>query len=167
MTSIFLTALLTVLPIVPAQPPSVRLAMSKNLREALERSGFEDGIRTIDVPDLDRTLTSSAFGTSPDTFVAAYYFQDQLEGQGLGPLHVSLFDRSRREWVHKPDVTADVEKLGLRSGGSVAGVVVTRKILLVDTHYSPSAGFTVVLDRCPASSRRWGYGTCVATDGSI
>jgi hypothetical protein len=166
--TIFLAALLTLAPSTPAQPPSVRLAMSKNLREALERSGFEDGIRTTDVPDLDRKLTSSAFGTSSDTFVAAYYFQDQLEDQGLGPLHVSLFDRSRREWVHQPDVTADLEKLGLRSGGSVTRVVVTPKILLVDTHYSPSAGFTVVLDHSLSIvTSLLGYGAQVATDGSI
>src|SRR5712671_2193871 len=97
--ALFLAAVLSLSPSALAQPPAVRLAMSGSLRETLERSGFEDAIRTNNGPDLDRKLTSSAFGTSPDTFVAGYYFEDELDGQGLGPLHVSLFDRSRREWA--------------------------------------------------------------------
>ena len=137
MRTIVLAALLTVAPTMLAQSPSVRLAMSQNLREALERSGFEDGIRTDRSPDLDRKLTSSAFGSSSDTFVAGYYFQDEL-GQGLGRLRVSLFDRSRGVWVHNENVGAEVEKLGLMVGGSASGIVVNPNIVLIDTHASPS-----------------------------
>ena len=168
MTSILATALLAVLPIVPAQSPAVRLEMSVNLRQALERSRFEDGIRTANAPDLDRKLTSSAFGTSPDAFVAAYYFQDELEGQGLGPLHVSVFDRVRRQWVHKQNIIAEVEKLGMMAGGSVLGVVVHPKIVLLDTHVSPSAGFTLVLDRSlDVVTSLAGYRAHVTNEGSI
>ncbi len=165
---LFLAILLALAPVAAAQPPEVRLRMSGSLREALDRSGFDDGIRTNDGPDLDRRLTSSAFGTSSDTFVAGYYFQDELDGQGLGPLHVSLFDRSRRTWVHKANISADVERLGLMAGGSVLGVIVTPKTLLLDTHFSPSAGFTIVLDRSlnVVTSLR-GYRPRVTGDGSI
>jgi hypothetical protein len=142
--------------------------MSGNLREALERSGFEDGIRTNGGPDLDRTLTSSAFGTSPDTFVAGYYFEDELQGQGLGALHVSLFDRSRRDWIHKHNVSADVENLGLMAGGSVLGIVVNATLVSLDTHASPSAGFTIVLDRSlNVVTSLGGYRSRVTNDGSI
>jgi hypothetical protein len=163
-----LAAILSITPSVFAQPPAVRLDMSETLREALERSGFEDGIRTNNAPDLERKLTSSAFGTSTDTFVAGYYFQDELVEGHLGPLHVSLFDRSRREWIYKQNVTADVEKLGLMAGGSVLGIVVNPKIILLDTHFSPSAGFTVVLDRSlNVVTSLGGYGTRVTNEGSI
>jgi len=142
--------------------------VSESLREVLERSGFTDGIRTNGGPDLDRKLTSSAFGISPEVFVAGYYFQDELEGQGLGPLHVSLFDRQRQEWIHKHNITADVEKLGLMTGGSVLGIVVTPRMLLFDMHFSPSAGFTIVLDRSlNVVTSLGGYGTRVTNEGSI
>jgi hypothetical protein len=167
--TVLLAAILCVTPNLFAQPPTVRLAMSGTLRKALERSGFDDGIRTNNAPDLDRKLTSSAFGTSTDTFVAGYYFQDELvDGQGLGPLHVSLFDRSRREWVYGQNVTADVEKLGLMAGGSVMGILVNPRIILLDTHFSPSAGFTVVLDRSlKVVTSLGGYGTRVTNEGLI
>jgi hypothetical protein len=85
-----------------AQTPLVRLAMSQTLREALTTSGFDDAIVSADGPDLNRTLTSSAFGRTTDAFVAAYYFRDELDGEALGPLHVSRFERPARRWTHAP-----------------------------------------------------------------
>lgn len=167
MKSLFLVTMLIGIPDVFAQPPDVRLAMSVNLREALERSGFEDGIRTSGGPDLNRKLTSSAFGTSPDTFVAGYFFEDE-GGQGFGPLHVSLFDRSRREWVHNGNLAADLERLRMRAGGSVVDVTINPKIVLLDTHANPSAGFTIVLDRSlNVITSLGGYGTHVTNEGAI
>jgi hypothetical protein len=167
--SLVLVTLLIGVPSVLAQPPDGRLAMSVNLREALERSGFDDGIRTDGRPDLERKLTSSAFGTSPDTFVAGYFFEDELEaGQGLGPLRVSLFDRSRRKWVHKGNVVAELERLRMRAGGSVVDVTVHPRMVLLDTHANPSAGFIIVLDRSlNVITSLGGYGAQVTNEGAI
>ena len=63
------------------------------LRAMLASAGFEDGATGVGAHDLDRALTSSAFGTSADSFVAAYYFVDESPNQLLGPLRVSRFDR--------------------------------------------------------------------------
>src|SRR5262245_32742961 len=168
LTSVFLLVAVLEARAVSAQPPAVRLAMPASLREALERSGFDDAVRAENIPDLDRTLTSSAFGTSTDTFVAGYYFQDELYGQGLGPLHVSLFDRKRREWVHQPNVDRAVERLGMMAGGSVMSVGVWPTMVLLNTHFSPSAGFTVVLDRSlTVLTSLGGFGVHVANDGSM
>jgi len=142
--------------------------MSGSLRETLERSGFEDAIRTNNGPDLDRKLTSSAFGTSPDTFVAGYYFEDELDGQGLGPLHVSLFDRSRREWAHKHNVETELKELARFGIGSVNGIVVSAQTVLLDTHLSPSAGLTIVMSRSlRVLSALYGYGARITKEGAV
>jgi hypothetical protein len=151
-----------------AQRPAEDLFTSETLREALTRSDFADGVLTNNGPDLDRKLTSSDFGFSQDTFVAGYYFQDELKGLELGPMHVSLFDRGRREWIHEQNLGARIEKLGLRVGGSVTGILVTPQIILLDTHATPSAGFTVVLNRSlQILGSLGGYGPHAANDGSI
>src|SRR3954468_9774132 len=140
MTRILLTALLSVLSVDSAQPAAVQVAMAVNLRQALERAGFEGSIDATDRPDLDRELTSSAFGISSDMFVAGYFFADELQQQSLGPLHVSLFDRAQRRWIHNEDVRSEVAKLGMSAGGAVLGAAVDSKIVLLDTNLSPSAG---------------------------
>src|SRR5258707_9551628 len=125
----FVATLLLIGSWVTAQQPSGQLALSHNLREALLRSGFEDAIYTTGAPDLERVLTSSDFGRTPDTFVSGYYFEDELDGQGLGPLHISRFDRPSRRWVHAATITSD-------DRGSVMDVQIGRDYVLIEMHAS-------------------------------
>jgi hypothetical protein len=59
--------------------------MSPTLREALSRSGFAEAATIEGAPDLDRRLTSSGFGVDGTRFVAAYYFEDELDNQFVRP----------------------------------------------------------------------------------
>ncbi len=54
------------------------------LRAALVRYGFDTAVGAADAPRLDAPLTSSEFGASPTAFAAAYYFRDELQGEGSG-----------------------------------------------------------------------------------
>ena len=142
---------------------------SRTLREALVRGGFEDAIRTGRGADLDRGLTSSAFAKSATVFVAGYYFEDELDQQRrLGRLHVSLYDRRRNRWVHNDDVIAEAGRRGLDVGGSVLDVVISEKVVLLDTHATPSAGQTLVMDRSlHLLSSLSGFHARPTSDGSI
>ena len=72
------------------------------LRSALQHYGLEAAVRAADAPKLDAPLTSSEFAFSGGTFVGAYYFRDELHGQGLGRLRVSTFDKATGQWRHAP-----------------------------------------------------------------
>ena len=153
---------------VAAQPATAPPPQPGTLRAELQRSGFDAGIRTDHAPDLDRRLTSYALGTSVDTFVAGYYYEDELEGQRLGPLHVSLFDRSRRQWVTRHNVTASVAGLGQVAAGSVLGVTVHPQLVVLETHVNPSASFLFVLDRSlRILTSLEGYRPRLTNDGSL
>jgi hypothetical protein len=169
MTSCLLAVTLSLSTEVLAQSAAERVATSLTLRQALERSGFEDGIRTENAPELDRTLTSSAFAATADTFVAGYYFEDELTRQAtLGPMHVSMFNRTRRQWSHKHDVAAALEQLGLLAGGSVLDITVSPAFVLLHTHGNPSAGFCIVLDRSlNVITSIEGFGTQLTTEGGL
>jgi hypothetical protein len=147
---------------VAVQPRLAQLAMSQTLREALAISGFDDAIASVDAPNLGRTLTSSAFGSTAGAFVAAYYFEDELAGGALGPLHVSRFDRSSRRWTHGPSSAHD-------EGGSVLAVQIAGPYVLVEMDASPSAGRALLLNagdlRVVASV--YGFGVHIMRNGSI
>src|SRR5262245_25972032 len=85
------------------------------LRAMLARAGFDAGATGVGAPDLDRALTSSEFGTSTDSFVAAYYFADEAPNQLLGPLRVSRFDRPTHRWIDAkrfdPEIRGSVLKV--------------------------------------------------------
>ena len=144
------------------QPPLVRLAMSQTLREALTRSGFEDAIVSAGGPDLSRTLTSSAFDRTADAFVAAYCFRDELDGQALGPLHVSRFERPGRRCTHAP-ASANDER------GSVLAVQITGSYVLVQMHASPSAGHALLFNSADLGvvASVYGFGVHMMGSGSI
>jgi hypothetical protein len=145
-----------------AQPPDVRLAMSPTLREALSRSGFRDGEAAPETPELDRKLTSSAFGRSEQAFVAAYYFEDELKDGSLGPLRVSRFDRQARGWTHAAAFDENMS-------GSVTSVHSTPRYVLVSLHLTPSAGGVLVLgsSRLNLLVTLGGFAPLVMADGSI
>lgn len=122
------------------------------LRAALARYGFDNAVGAADAPRLDAPLTSSEFGASPTAFAAAYYFRDELKGEGFGRLHVSVFDRPSGRWKHAPAVRKPV--------GSVLGVRVSARYVLIEGHASPSAGVGVLLNRASLRvvTRLPGYG---------
>lgn len=151
-----------------AQSRDLTLSSARTLRQALERSGFDDAILASDGPPLDRQLTSWDGGVSADIFVAGYYFEDELNGPSLTRLHVSLFDRLRRKWPHRHDLGEEIENRGLMIGGSVIGVTVHPRVVVLGTHASPSAGFAIVLDRSlKLVASLPGYHARVMTDGSV
>ncbi len=106
------------------------LRESHTLRAVLQRTGFSDAIAVEAArPDLDRPITSWEFATSADSFVAAYYFIDELSGGGgLGPLHISRFDAPAHRWIQTPDPGEGV-------GGSVLGIELAGPYVLVDLHW--------------------------------
>ena len=132
------------------------------LRAMLTRAGFGDGATAAGAPDLERALTSSESGTSADNFVAAYYFADESSNQVLGPLHVSRFDRPTRRWVHAMPFDSEIR-------GSVLGVAVSARYVIVDLHWNPSAGQGVVLDSSTLALLGTfdGYGERELRDGVI
>src|SRR5688500_5605114 len=83
-------------------PPSPLLGIEQasTLREALVRAGFSDALARPGAPPLDRQLTSSDFGQDDRTFVCGCYFDDELKGERLGPLHMYRFDRGTRVWQY-------------------------------------------------------------------
>ena len=155
---------LCTLPRAEAQSPAERFSMSRTLREAVLTSGFGDAVSAEGARDLDRPLTSSSFTAASDSFVAGYYFVDELSrGQALGPLHVSWFHRQDRLWVHAPKID-DYTIIG-----SVLGIQITDRYILVDLHGSPSAGQGLVLERprLQVAATVSGYGLHMLTDGSL
>jgi len=130
---------LSVGPVQAQQRATVEAQEHATLRAMLTRAGFGDGATGVGAPDLERALTSSESGTSATSFVAAYYFADESPNQVLGPLHVSRFDRLTRRWIHAMPFDSDI-------GGSVLGVAVSARYVILDLHWNPSAGQGVVLD---------------------
>lgn len=114
-----------------------RLGTSQTIAEALTRSGFDRALAAPSAPDIHRELTSSEFGTAADTFVAAYYFADQTVGAGLGPLHVSLFEKG--SWIHATEVP--------EPAGAVLDVRISGRYVVINTHRTPSAGSGLVFER--------------------
>lgn len=108
-------------------------------------------IGAIEKADLDRPLTSSGYGSSPTAFVVAYYFVDESDRGGLGPLHVGRFDYRTRTWR---TIVPQTERLG----GSVNSVDVTATHALLDLHANPSSGEGLVfaLDTLELVADVWG-----------
>lgn len=144
------------------QAPDKPVWASSTIREALSRSGFDDAILASNPPDLDRTLTSSTFGTTERDFVGAFYFDDEIDDGGLGPLHVSGFDPESRRWTHAPLYRGD-------DRGSAMHVQTYGSRLLVVMHASPSASHTLVLDSRTLRplTTVYGGGVAVMPEGSI
>ena len=136
------------------------LRTSTTVREALLRSGFDDGVLASQPPDLDRRLTSSSFAATEDVFIAGYYFDDEVEDSTLGPLHVSRFERATRRWTHAPLFRGD-------DRGSVIEVQAGSRVL-VEMHASPSASHTLVLDSrtLHVLTIVYGFQSRVMADGS-
>lgn len=109
------------------------------LRAMLAASGFTDAASAAGAPDLDRVLTSSEFGVRDDSFVAAYYFDDEGANQSLGQLHVSRFDRPTNRWTHATGFDCD-------TSGAVVAVDVSARYVILTLHWNPSAGQGVVFD---------------------
>lgn len=107
------------------------------IRAQLVEAGFSEAVAVAAAPALDEPVTSSAFAASNGMFVAAYYLQKEVEGQALGPLHVSAFDKNTGRWIHAG---------GLNARGSVLKVDVIGPFVLIALHSSPSAGTGLVLD---------------------
>ena len=131
------------------------------LRAALLHYGFDAAIAAPDVRHVDALLTSSEFAASAGTFVAAYYLREELNGQAFGRLHVSLFDRTTGRWRHAPALRQQI--------GSVLGVRISERHILIEGHASPSAGVGLLLSRTTlrAVTRLGGYGLRFLPDGSI
>ena len=122
-------------PVVSQQHPT------ETLRGMFASAGFDEAISAPGAHDLDRALTSSDFAASPNVFLAAYYFKDEMDrGIGLGSLHVSRFDRASRRWTDAPRFREDVS-------GSVLSVTFTARYVFLGLHWNPSAGQGVVLDK--------------------
>lgn len=113
-------------------------AAPKTLRAALAGFRFDAAASAPGAPLLDRELTSSAYGRTPDDFVAAYYFKDE-SGSSLGPLHVSYYDRRASRWAH-------ASELG-DAGRSALSVQIGESLIVVDLKQTPSAGSLLVLDK--------------------
>jgi hypothetical protein len=107
------------------------------IREAVLKAGFAEAANAAGVRDLDEPLTSSDFGVAGDTFAAGYYLVREMDRQGLGPLHVTLYRRRVGRWLHASNY---------EDRGSVMAVQVTPERLLLDLHRTPSAGTGLVLD---------------------
>ena len=131
------------------------------LRAALLHYGFEVAIGAPDARNIDASLTSSEFGASGATFAAAYYLREELNGQALGRLHVSVFDRTTGRWKHAPALRQQI--------GSVLGVRISDRHVLIEGHASPSAGVGLILNRATLRTvtRLGGYGLRFLPDGSI
>lgn len=105
------------------------------LRAILRVSGFESAIPLVPARDLDRVLTSSSFGHDSQALVAAVYFENELRGQSLGPLHLLRVTRN-----------GVVRQAEIEPQGSIMSVLVANDRALVETHWTPSAGSVLVLD---------------------
>jgi hypothetical protein len=130
------------------------------LRAALLHYGFESAIHAPEAPKIDAPLTSSEFGVNASTFAAAYYLRNELQGQALGRLHVSVFDRTTGRWRHAT----------LRQQvGSVLAVKLSERYILIEGHASPSAGVGLLLNQTHLRtvSRLSGYGLRFLPDSSI
>ena len=107
------------------------------LRSFLRNSHFEAPLSALPAAELDRPLTSSAFGFDNTQFVAALYFADEARAGALGALHLLR--------ISKPG--GGVRRLQLdEPQGSVTSVNLGQGISLIATHWNPSAGGILVLD---------------------
>jgi hypothetical protein len=131
------------------------------LRSALQHYGLEAAVRAPDAPKLDAPLTSSEFAFSGGIFVAAYYFRDELQGQALGRLRVSVFETATGRWRHAPPARQAV--------GSVLRVGLSDKHILIEGHANPSAGVGLLLNRVTLRSvaRVPGYGLRLLRDETV
>lgn len=130
------------------------------LRAALLHHGFAAAIGAPEMRKVDAPLTSSEFGVSGGTFAAAYYLREEVLGQGLGRLHVSVFDRASGRWRHAA---------GRQQIGSVRGVSVGERYILIEGHANPSAGVGLLLNRTNLRTvaRLSGYDLRLLSTGSI
>lgn len=131
-----------------AQP----LDFSSTIREALTRSGFARAAEAADAPAIDEVLTSSDFGVAANAFAAGYYFRSELSGDLLGPFHLSVFDARTGRWTHARPPDAP---------GSIFGVYVTDRSIVVQGHDTPSSGPLLVFDRTTLTRATAAQGCCV------
>jgi hypothetical protein len=117
--------------------PSVAAAQA-TIREALIQREFKDALAAPNRPPLDDRITSSAFGSDSEYFVAAYYLERELNDQALGRLYLSSYDKRRRTWTHSRPRPPS---------GSVVGVDLESRFVFVSLHLTPSAGTQLVFDR--------------------
>jgi hypothetical protein len=131
------------------------------LRSALQHYGLDAAAHAADAPKLDTPLTSSEFAFSGGTFVAAYYFRDELQGQSLGRLRVSVFEKTTGRWRHAPPARQPV--------GSVLSVGLSDKYIVIEGHANPSAGIGLLLNRVTLRSiaRVSGYGLRLLRDETV
>lgn len=141
--------------------PSEQGQVPGTLRAALLHHGFATAIGAPEMPKVDAPLTSSEFGVSGGTFAAAYYLREEVLGQGLGRLHVSVFDRTSGRWRHAAALRQQI--------GSVLGVSVGDRYILIEGHANPSAGVGLLLNRTNLRTvaRLSGYGLRLLSSGSI